>query len=199
MLKAYLTLNNLMMHKRAVLALLCLFALSWSWRAHAQRFSIQTNFIDWATLGTFNAEGGISFSRHFSLIAGARFNPWQFERENNSPVCMKQTTAYVGFRYWPWYVNSGFWFGTKAQYQKFNLSGLFGKTIDASGGHGVGLSLGYTMMLDEALNLEFGAGAWVGRFSRWVETPVPANATENSGSKLFVLPDAISVSLVYVF
>ena len=185
------------MNRRIVAFLLCIFLIGNVWNARAQKFSIQTNLVDWAMLGTFNAEAGISFSQHFSLVAGARFNPWSFERANAMPLSMKQTTGYIGFRYWPWYVNSGFWAGGKVQFQEFHLSGLFGKTIDATGGRGIGLSLGYTFMLDESLNLELGAGAWMGRFSGWSETPEPEQPS--IGRALFILPDALSVSIVYVF
>ncbi|MBR6883581.1 MAG: DUF3575 domain-containing protein, partial [Bacteroidales bacterium] len=34
----------------------------------AQKWTVQTNFLDWAALGTVNAEVGMSVSQHFSLM-----------------------------------------------------------------------------------------------------------------------------------
>ena len=167
--------------------------------ARAQKFSIQTNLVDWALMATFNAEASVSFTQHFSLVAGAKFNPWEFSRDNKPAVTLKQTTAYVGFRYWPWYVNSGFWVGSKLQFQEFHMSGLFGRTIDATGGHGIGLSAGYSIMLNESLNLDLGVGGWGGRFQSWMDSASPNESEPRAGSKLFFYPDAISVSFVYVF
>ena len=44
----------------------------------AQEVSLSTNLLDWANLGTANLQAGISFSRHLSLHAGARYNKWDF-------------------------------------------------------------------------------------------------------------------------
>lgn len=43
--------------------------------ANAQHFTIQTNAMQWANLGTLNGAAGISLSRHFSMEAGFRYNP----------------------------------------------------------------------------------------------------------------------------
>ncbi|MBR1783348.1 MAG: DUF3575 domain-containing protein [Bacteroidales bacterium] len=177
------------MKKYLVTALVCglLFV---SGTARAQKYSIQTNVLDWATLFTFNLEGGISMSQHFSAHLGFRYNPWSFEKSNGSSFKLQQTAFYGGVRYWPWYVNSGFWVVAKLQYQSFNYGGFSIPGIidengwQGSGGFGPGIGLGYTFMLNESVNLEVGAGGWVPNY-------------RDLG--LRVLPDFLSLSFVYVF
>ena len=60
----------------------------------AQIWTVQTNLLDWAALGTVNAEVGASLSQHFSFVAGGRYNPWEFtDTKNDVPVRNRQTTA----------------------------------------------------------------------------------------------------------
>ena len=68
----------------------------------AQKWTVQTNFLDWAALGTVNAEVGMSVSQHFSLMAGGRYNPWDFHSHNPEALIRnRQETVYLGVRYWP--------------------------------------------------------------------------------------------------
>ena len=93
----------------------------------AQKWTVQTNFLDWAALGTVNAEVGMSVSQHFSLMAGGRYNPWDFHSQDPEALIQnRQETVYLGVRYWPWYVNSGFWISAKAQYMhSFSHTGIW--------------------------------------------------------------------------
>ena len=45
---------------------------------HAQRFSVATDILDYAALGTLNVDGSYAFSRHFSAVAGVRYNPFTY-------------------------------------------------------------------------------------------------------------------------
>ncbi len=158
--------------------------------ASAQKFSIQTNLLDWATLCTVNMEGSVSLAQHFSVHAGFRYNPWTFEKNNGAGLKMQQSTFYAGFRYWTWYVHSGLWFAAKAQVQNFQLGGfripgiIEEEGVKGTGGFGPGLAVGYTFMLNDSINLEVGAGGWVPYY-------------KDLGLRLF--PDFLSLSLVYVF
>lgn len=49
--------------------------LALSLSAQGQKWSMSTNVIDWAALGTANIEGQVSLAQHISIVAGARFNP----------------------------------------------------------------------------------------------------------------------------
>lgn len=169
----------------------------------AQIWTVQTNVLDWAALGTVNAEVGLSVSQHFSLFVGGRYNPWEFTtHEPEAIVRNQQQTAYLGVRYWPWYVNSGFWIAAKAQYMNsFSNTGIWRAALKEGGhGFGGGLSAGYTFMLSKHFNLELGVGGWAGVFKEYGFYSSPAKIfVREEGRKKFVYPDQVSLSFAYVF
>ena len=169
----------------------------------AQIWTVQTNVLDWAALGTVNAEFGVSLSQHFSLVAGGRYNPWEFEdTKHDVLVRNQQQTAYLGLRYWPWYVNSGFWITAKAQFMASFSNTCIWRPALEEGRNGIGgaLSAGYTFMLSKHLNLETGIGAWAGVFQEYsLWDSQKKYSLRESGRKTFILPDQVSLSLVYVF
>ena len=169
----------------------------------AQIWTVQTNVVDWAALGTVNAEVGVSLSQHFSLVAGGRYNPWEFHDDKfDVPVQFQQQTAYLGVRYWPWYVNSGFWIAAKAQYMhSFSNTGIWRAALkEGRNGFGGGLSAGYTFMLSKHFNLELGVGGWAGVFKEYGFYSSPEkNFVREEGRKKFIYPDQVSLSFVYVF
>ena len=173
-----------------------------SFSAVAQKISIQTNVLDWAALGTANLEAGVAVARHFSVFAGGRYNPWSFHTENPSAdVLNQQRTAYLGLRYWTWYVNSGLWFAAKAQYQDYTNTGIWRAALkEGRNGWGGGLSGGYTYLLSKHLNLEAGAGAWVVHYGdyNFYESPRKLKV-RHEGPATFVYPDFVSLSIVLVF
>ena len=63
--------------KKLILLALCLCSAA-GFSLRGQEFSLSSNLLDWANLGTANLQAGISFSRHLSLHAGARYNNWNF-------------------------------------------------------------------------------------------------------------------------
>ena len=169
----------------------------------AQKWTVQTNFLDWAALGTVNAEVGMSVSQHFSLMVGGRYNPWDFHTHNPEALVQnQQKTVYMGVRYWPWYVNSGFWFSAKAQYMhSFSNTGIWRAALkEGKNGFGGGLAAGYTFMLSKHFNLEAGIGGWAGVFQEYGFYSSPQKLfVREEGRKTFIYPDQVSLSLVYVF
>lgn len=166
----------------------------------AQKISIGTNLVDWANLGTANLEVGASVSQHFSLMAGARYNPWEFKTPKGFEMYNRQTTGYIGTRYWPWYVFSGWWAGAKVQYSSFSKTGLWRAALEEGKSIGAGLSFGYTVMLHEHVNIEFGAGLWGGRHFEYALYECPrCMQIREIGPKYFIAPDDISVSIMFVF
>lgn len=165
------------------------------------RFALSTDLVDWANLGTVNLEAGVSLHQHFSVHAGAKYNPWSFKTRNlGLALYNKQTTAYAGFRYWPWYVLSGWWVGAQAQYTDFEETGVWRHALDTGKALGGGVSFGYTLMLHENLNLEFGAGVWAGRrFEHTLYCCPDCMKVRESGPGNFVALNDISISLMYVF
>lgn len=171
-----------------------------SFRCEAQRFSVSTNLLGYAALGTMNVEGAYSLSRRFSITAGAAYNPFTFREDTpQRQMQLRQRSCSLGVRMWPWHTWSGWWFAGKVRYQEYNFGGILSPETDEGDRYGMGLYAGYTHMLGSHLNLEFGLGTWTGvDYFRKYSCQV-CGITLESGRKLFVLPDDILVSLVYVF
>lgn len=191
---------------RILTVILILTVISPSLRTAAQesrktQVSLSTDLVDWANFGTANLEAGVSLHQHFSVHAGAKYNPWSFKTHNlGLALYNKQTTAYAGFRYWPWYVLSGWWLGAQAQYTDYAETGVWRHALDTGKAIGGGVSFGYTLMLHENLNLEFGAGVWAGRrFEHTLYCCPDCMKVRESGPGNFVALNDISISLMYVF
>ena len=185
--------------KKILLLAIALFGLSTG--LYAQKITLGTNVVQWANLGTINLEGTFAVAQHVSLTLGGRYNPWYFERETENQFQNRKRGAWFGVRYWPWYVNSGWFFAAKGQWQEYNYY-LPGQTEVKEEGDrfGGGLIAGHAFMLTKHLNLEVGLGAWCG-VSIYNEDLLPEKGRRiTSGArKFFFLPDDVSVSLVYVF
>lgn len=188
--------------KILILTAVALFSLS----AQAQeksrtQFALSTDIVDWANFGTVNLEAGVSVHQHFSIQAGAKYNPWNFHtRKLGLQMHNKQTTAYTGFRYWPWYVFSGWWVGAQVQYTDYSETGIWRHALNQGQALGGGASFGYTLMLHERFNIEFGAGLWAGRLLKYNLYCCPeCMEIRESGPKNFVALNDVSVSFMYVF
>ena len=178
-------------------------SVSFSQELNAQKvkFAISTNALDWANFGTANLELGVGITQHFSLQAVAKYNPWEFTaKKPQIPVRYNQMTFGAGVRWWPWYVFSGWWIGVKAQFSDYAETGIWRPALDTGQAVGAGLSFGYTLMLHEKLNIEFGAGVWGGRKVRYNLYCCPeCMDIRDSGARNFVGLDDLSISIMYVF
>ena len=166
----------------------------------AQKLSVSTNLLDYACLGTLNADMSYAFSRHWSLIAGARYNPFTFRKDQpQRQFQLRQQSYAAGVRLWPWHIWSGWWFASKLRYQEYNVGGIWGPETSEGDRYGIGLYSGYTYMVSPHFNVEFGLGLWGGA-DFYKEYTCPAcGITVDSGKKGFLLPDDVMISLVYVF
>lgn len=194
------------MNRRILTLILILAAIISSFQMVAQEkrktsFALSTDVVDWANFGTINMEAGFSVHQHFSVQAGAKYNPWTFKTHKlGLPLYNKQTTAYAGVRYWPWYVFSGWWVGAQMQYTGYSETGIWRHALDTGKAFGGGLSFGYTLMLTENLNLEFGAGLWAGRrFDHTLYCCPECMKVRESGPGNFVALNDVSISVMYVF
>lgn len=166
----------------------------------AQKISLETNIVEWANLGTVNLECGVSVSRHFSVIAGTKYNPWTFNKTDGYPMYNQQTTGYAGVRYWPWYVFSGWWIGAKGQYRNYSKTGIWRPSLETGSIIGAGLSFGYTLMLHKSLNIEFGAGCFAGRQIKYTLYECPkCMDVRDIGPRNYIGLDDVSISLMYLF
>ena len=166
----------------------------------AQKYSISTDLLGYARLGTMNVDASYAISRRWSLVAGVRYNPFTFRKGDPEKQFQYRQQSYsVGMRLWPWHIWSGWWFAGKLRYQEYNIGGIISSATEEGDRFGAGLYCGYTHMLSSHFNLEFGAGVWGGVSAyRKYDCPVCGPMVEE-GSKYFVRPDDIVISLVYVF
>lgn len=171
-----------------------------SLKSEAQTVSLSTNLLDYACLGTLNADVSYSLSRRWSVTAGARYNPFTFRKgDPDKQFQLRQQSYSIGARLWPWHTWSGWWFAGKMRYQEYNSGGIRSLETREGDRFGAGLYAGYTYMLTSHLNIEFGLGLWSGLdVYRCYSCPV-CGVTLESGKTHFILPDDIMISLAYVF
>ena len=188
--------------KKMMMLALCFSTVAW-FPLRAQEFSISSNLLDWATLGTVNLQAGVSFTRHLSLHAGARYNNWDFGSEEEGTAFQRRARAVsLGARYWPWNVYSSWWFGARGQVEEYNRGGLFKKQLTEEGvAAGLCLAVGYSRMLSNHWNLDIGLGGWGGR--SWYDQyrcPRCGRKVKADAKKWFIEPsNDIQVSLTYIF
>lgn len=166
----------------------------------AQRFAIGTNFVDWASLGTINAEGAVAVSKHITIHIGAELNPWTWGAGNQSTQFQaRQNSYWAGARWWPWHVYSGWWAGLDGRYSVYNIGGLFKKPETEEGdAYGVGIYGGYSIMLNAYWNLDLGIGGW-GGWTNYKRYSCPlCGVRTDEGTKGFFIPDA-RIALQFIF
>lgn len=168
--------------------------------SQARRFSLSTNIMDYLNLCTLNMEASYGVAQHWSVNAGVRYNPFTYRIPGKESQMQSRRQSYeLGVRMWPWHVYSGWWVAAKAKYQEYNIGGLFSDRTEEGDGYGLGFSAGYSYMLLPSLNLEFGLGFWTGVKKYAVYDCPSCGLTTESGTKGFILPNEILLSLVYVF
>lgn len=166
----------------------------------AQKFSVSTDLLGYARLGTFNIEASYALDRYWSLTAGARYNPFTFREGNPEKQFQSRQQSYsVGARVWPWHTWSGWWFAGKLRYQEYSTGGIISRKTEEGDRFGAGVYAGYTYMLTPHLNLELGIGLWAGMAAYTSYSCPVCGLTSESGRKFFMLPDDFMISLAYVF
>ncbi len=183
-----------------ILAIITVLFLALPQSLDARRFAVSTNILGYLYLGTMNLEASYGLSQHWSLNAGAKFNPFTFKLPSDDSTMQSRQQSYeLGVRLWPWHIYSGWWVAAKAKYQEYNRGGLFSSRTEEGDGVGIGFSAGYSYMLHPNLNLEFGLGLWTGVKKYTVYDCPACGLTVDSGTKGFILPNELLLSLVYVF
>lgn len=179
----------------------------------AGKVSLGMNVFEIANFGTPNLEVGVTLTQRMSFNAGCRYANWGYGPKD-AGIQNRKRTAWIGCRFWPWYVNSGWFFQVKGQYNEIN-SNIFTEKFwdpftertnrkkvegDAFGG---GLGFGYDVMLSKHWNIEFGLGAWCGiwtdlyTYSRRIGGYKMVDECWNN--KFFVLPDDVMITFRYIF
>lgn len=169
------------------------------WHSSAQDWHISTNIGEWANLGTANIEAGLALDRHFSLHGGAAYNPWTFRSSSGRQFQNRRQQYEAGIRFWPWHVYSGWWVEATARYCEYNRGGILKAATEEGDSFGISLSGGYSLMLTGHLNLEFGLGAYTGMTVYTSYSCPRCGRVTGSGRKWFLLPDDLTIGLVWIF
>lgn len=182
-----------------VVAIILMFLSSISVRG--QKLSLEVNFADLLNYGTLNCDAEIAIQRHLSIYAGGRYNGWDFKtKDQDILVRNQQKTAFCGIKYWPWYVNSGSWFAAKSQLLGYSQTGIWRPALDEGCCLGLGLSMGYSWMLNRHFNLDVGLGLWGGRMLKHFLYCCPdCMVVRSEGPEWFLSPDDVILSLKYIF
>ncbi|MBO5499507.1 MAG: DUF3575 domain-containing protein, partial [Bacteroidales bacterium] len=107
----------------------------------AQNWSVSTNLVDYASLGTLNIEASAGIARRMTAVASVRVNPWTFHKGDYDRQMQNRHQTYAaGIRYWPWHIYSGWWISGMVQYQEYNRGGIISQRTEE--GDAYGLSLG---------------------------------------------------------
>lgn len=167
---------------------------------HAQKWSVSTDIMGYLRLCTFNADVSYAVSRHWDINTGVRYNPFTYCADDPQKQFQYRQQSYsIGVRFWPWHLWSGWWFAARTRYQEYNEGGILSSATEEGDRFGAGLYAGYTHMLSSHLNLEFGFGLWGGRAYYTSYSCPSCGRVNESGTKMFLLPDAIMISFAYVF
>jgi len=163
------------------------------------RFAFSQNLADYLFLGTLNAELQYSIQRRWTLLGGARYNNWTWLQRQESQFESRQQTYYLGVRWWPWYTYSGWWLGSRMQFQEYNRGGILSPETEEGNAAGIGFSGGYSVHVNKWLNVNFGIGVW-GGLSRYVCYACPyCGKRTDEGTKAFFLPDDLQIALELIF
>jgi len=163
------------------------------------RLGLSQNLADDIFLGTLNAELQYSVHRNWTLGVGARYNNWTWRHRQDTQFESRQQTYYAGARWWPWYTYSGWWVGSKLQYQEYNRGGLIGPETEEGDAFGLSLGGGYAVHVNRWLNVDFGLFGW-GGVTKYIAYACPyCGQRVDAGTKMFLLPDEVRVALQFIF
>lgn len=166
----------------------------------AQNWSVSTNLVDYASLGTLNIEASAGIARRMTAVASVRVNPWTFHKGDYDRQMQNRHQTYAaGIRYWPWHIYSGWWISGMVQYQEYNRGGIISQRTEEGDAYGLSLGGGYSLMLHEHLNLDFGLGLWGGQKTYITYACPSCGKITGKGSKWFLAPNEIRVSIAYIF
>ena len=184
--------------KRICFLIILLFSLASE--ASAQDWSVATNLFDYVCLGSINAEASVATGRHISIHASARVNPWTFHEGYPAKQMQNRHQTYAGgVRYWPWHIYSGWWFTGMVQYQEYNRGGIISQKTEEGDAYGISAGAGYSLMLHEHLNIDFGLSFWGGQKTYITYACPSCGRIVDKGSKWFIMPNEIKVSIAYIF
>ncbi len=170
----------------------------------AQTYSVGTNLVDYANLGTLNVTANLSVARHSTLGSTARLNLWNYG-EGITQFYNRVTSVSVNYRYWPWYVYSGWWLMANLEVEVHSLANfLYVDGRKDAVKYGPGLGFGYSLMLNKNVNLDLGVLFW-GGLQHYKEYCGPgcgrllSDIDKWRKPSFFIEPNNVFVSIYYIF
>lgn len=171
-----------------------------SGRASAQQFSVSTDVLKWAWLGTANASFSYAPARHWTIGVQADYNPWTYHKgEPKRQFQEREVGVAAQGRYWPWNAYSGWFIGGELRWEQYNRGGLIDRRTREGNAYGLGLSFGYSLMLHHNLNIEFGLGVWGGYTTQTIYACPKCGRIIEEGGRAFFAPNEAAIALVYTF
>lgn len=136
---------------RVTAGLILLLILPWS-ESKAQFYSIKTNVLELAALGTLNADLSMMIAPRWTANLDLAYNPWTYPDNRK----LKHWIVEPGVRYWFWQTYIGGFVSTSAMATQFNV-GLNQKRHEGFG-FGLNAAYGYSWLLSKRWNVEAEAG-----------------------------------------
>lgn len=189
------------MKRTATILSIAVLMTTFSINAYGQRWSIATNLLDYANFLTLNLEAGASVHQHWTVSVKGRYNPYSFSTTLNDAGRIQNRTGSVsaGFKYWPFFVYSGFYYGGRIQWSRYNSGGIISHSSEEGDAVGIGMNLGYSLLVTKHLNLEFGLGLWFGGTKYKKYNSTTCGKLTEWGLKPFIAPNDIQINLLYTF
>lgn len=177
------------------------------------RIAMSTNAVDWMWYVTPNIEIQYAIHRRLTLDVKAKYNNWTYydkDAYKRNRQCRQEYS--LGFRFWPWYTYSGWWFGADAQYQEYSrrqLQNIYRK--EEGDAFGLSAGVGYSVQIKPWFNIDFGIGIWGGKKYYKVYESVDwacpecgkrvdrVDGNEAPSQGWFILPNYALVSLMFIF
>lgn len=187
------------MKKLHIIIFALIFFISAGGEAAAQKWAAAANLGDAVDFGAFGISCSFAAGRHITVNAGARANPWIFNKGTSRQFQSRHQTYYAGVRYWYSQAYYGWWTGTGLQFQEYNRGGILAPETEEGNAYGLVLNGGYSIALCGHLNLDLGLSMWCG-VTDFIGYSCPkCGRITSSGTKFFLLPDDLIVSLVWIF
>ncbi|MEG2471412.1 MAG: DUF3575 domain-containing protein [Bacteroidales bacterium] len=161
--------------------------------------TLGTNVLGYADFLTINAEAGISIHRKWTITLQGKFNPFTYNKGKDNQLQNRQAALACGVRFWPWHVNSGWFFGSSLQYMRYNSGGVVNADTYEGNLYGLNLNAGYSLMLAKRWNLDFGIGV-MGGWTNYIKYACPkCGRITGEDKKIIVTPNNLLVQIVHIF
>lgn len=85
------------------------------------------------------------------------------------------------------------------QYQEYNRGGIISQKTEEGDAYGISPGAGYSLMLHEKLNLDFGLSFWTGQKTYVTYACPSCGKITEKGSKWFIMPNEVRVAIQYIF